>query len=144
MGSFLGSGTHVWLEIQPPGGEKVTFSGAKVTRLLGIVENLKKDYHKLATRGSVIISPPAGMSCSEWADRVISAGRELKLTMHKKLKFNGLFPSRTGHGNCCTIAHLIIQKAGGELPRFRPSGIAPGLRIPLAQERCNGRLDLAC
>ncbi len=127
MGSFLGRGTHVWLEIHPSEGEKVTFSGAKVTRLLGVIENLKKDYHKLATRGSVVIIPPAGVSCSEWAERVIEAGREVKQTMHKKLKFNSVFPSLSGHGNCCTIVNLIVDRAGGELPEFKPSGFAPGL-----------------
>lgn len=130
IGSFLGRGTHVWLEIHPAIGEKVTFSGAKVMRFLGVVENLKKDYHKLATRGSVEVSPPAGMACSEWAERVIEAGREIKLTMHKKLKFNGAFPSLSGHGNCCTIVSLIINRAGGKLPEFKPSGFAPGLFLP--------------
>lgn len=129
MGSFLGRGTHVWLEIHPPSGKKVTFSGTKVMRFLGVAENLKKDYHKRATRGFVVVSPPAGVSCSEWAERVIDAGREVKLTMHKKLKFNGAFPSLSGHGNCCTIVSLIVDRAGGELPEFRPSGFSPGLYL---------------
>ena len=127
FGSFLGSGTHVWLEVHPDHSEKVTFSGVKVERLLGIVENLKKDYDKQPTRGSVVIPPPSGMTCSEWADLVIKAGREVKLTMHKELSFSGLFPWLPGYGNWCSIALLIIAKAGGEIPTFRPSGFAPGL-----------------
>ena len=126
MGSFLGRGTHVWLEIHPSDGKKITFSGAKVMKFLGVVENLKKDYHKLATRGSVVINPPAGVSCSDWAERVIEAGREVKHTMHKKLRYNGIFPGLSGHGNCCTIVSLIVDRAGGELPEFNPSGFAPG------------------
>jgi len=139
MGSFLGRGTHVWLEIHPSEGEKVTFSGAKVMRFLGVVENLKKDYDKRATRGSVVIIPPVGVSSSEWAQRVIEAGREVKLTMHKKLKFNGAFPSLSGYGNCCTIASLIVDKAGGELPEFKPSGFAPGF---CSRMRLKRKLDI--
>ena len=127
FGSFLGRGTHVWLEIHPEEGEKITFSGAKAELLLGVVENLKKDYHKLATRGSVVIPAPIGMSCAEWAERVIEAGREVKITMNKELRFSGAFPNLPGRGNCCTIASLIIARAGGEIPRFSPSGFAPGL-----------------
>lgn len=127
MGSFLGRGTHVWMEIHPSNGKKVTFSGAKVMKLLGVVENLKKDYHKLTTRGSVVIEPPVGMNSADWADRVIEAGREVKLTMHKKLKYNGIFPCLKGYGNCCTIIRLILDKAGGKLPNFKPAGFTPGL-----------------
>lgn len=129
MGSFLGRGTHLWLEIHSPDGSKVTFSGAKLDKLLGIVENLKRDYHKPATRGSLVIKAPPGMSCTQWSETVIHAGREIKRTMHKKLKFNGPFPSRSGYGNCCTIVGLIIDKAGGEVPPFSPTGFAPGLYI---------------
>ena len=118
----------MWLEVHPDDGEKVTFSGAKVESLLGIVENLKKDYHKQPTRGSIVIPPPSGMACTEWADHVIAAGREVKLTMHKELGFSGLFPWLPGYGNCCSVVQLIIDKAGGEIPAFRPLGIAPGLR----------------
>jgi hypothetical protein len=128
FGSFLGRGTHVWLEVHPAEGEKVTFSGAKVERLLGIVENLKKDYHKQPTRGSVVIPAPVGVDCSEWANQVIDAGRELKDSMHKELEFSGLFPCLPGRGNCCTVVNLIISNAGGEIPEFCPSGFAPGLR----------------
>lgn len=141
MGSFLGRGTHVWLEIHPSVGNKVTFSGAKVTMRLGIAENLKKDYHKLATRGSVVVSPPAGMSSSEWADRVIGAGRDVKLTLHKKLKFNGTFPFLSGHGNCCTIVNMIVDRAGGKLPPFNPSGFAPGLGSPPPNKRSQNSLS---
>lgn len=118
----------MWLEVHPKEGEKVTFSGAKVEHLLGIVENLKKDYHKQPTRGSVVIPAPAGVDCQEWASRVIETGREVKLAMHKELQFSGLFPCRPGFGNCCSVVQIIISKAGGEVPEFRPSGIAPGLR----------------
>ena len=127
FGSFLGRGTHVWLEVHTADGEKVTFSGAKVDRLLGVVENLKKDYEKQPTRGSVVIPVPAGVDALEWADRVIEAGREVKETMHKKFSFSGLFPWLPGCGNCCSVAQLIITRAGGKIPAFRPSGIAPGL-----------------
>ncbi len=127
MGSFLGRGTHVWLEIHPAEGVKVTFSGAKVNKLLGVAENLKRDYHKTATRGEIIIQAPHGMDCNQWAQAVIAAGREVKHSMHKKLKYSGLFPSFSGYGNCCTIVALIIQQAGGEIPPFQPSGFAPGL-----------------
>lgn len=130
LGSFLGRGTHVWLEVHPEMGEKVTFSGAKVERMLAVVENLKKDYHKSPTRGSVVIPPPEGVECSEWARRVIEAGREVKDCMHKELGFTWLFPCLPGRGNCCTVVHLIIGKAGGEVPEFRPIGFAPGLRAP--------------
>jgi hypothetical protein len=128
FGSFLGRGTHVWLEVHPDDGEKVTFSGAKVESLLAVVENLKKDYHKQPTRGSIVIPPPSGMACTEWADLVIQAGREVKDSMHKELGFSGLFPWLPGYGNCCSVAQLIVSRAGGEIPAFRPTGIAPGLR----------------
>jgi hypothetical protein len=128
FGSFLGKGTHVWLEAHPYDGEKVTFSGTKVRSLLGVFENLKKDYHKQPTRGSVVIPAPTGIDCAEWADLVIQAGREVKDATHKELGFSGLFPWLPGYGNCCSVAQLIITKAGGEIPVFRPTGIAPGLR----------------
>jgi hypothetical protein len=130
FGSFLGRGTHVWLEVHPADGKKVTFSGAKIERLLGVVENLKKDYHKQPTRGSVVIPAPAGIGYLEWANRVIESGREVKDSMHKELGFSGLFPWLPGRGNCCSVAQLIITRAGGEIPEFRPSGVAPGLRTP--------------
>ena len=128
FGSFLGRGTHVWLEVHPEVGDKVTFSGAKVERLLGVVENLKKDYDKQPTRGSVVIPAPAGVDSLEWAKRVIEAGREVINTMHKEFGFSGLFPWLPGYGNCCSVAQIIISKAGGKIPQFRPSGVAPGLR----------------
>lgn len=132
FGSFLGRGTHVWLEVHPSNGEKVTFSGAKVNRLLGIVENLKRDYDKPATRGSVMITPPVGMSDDEWADHIVYTARVVKQERHKRLRYDGLFPFLTGRGNCCTVVLEIIKRAGGEMPVFRPKGVAPGLGSPFA------------
>lgn len=131
MGSFLGQGTHVWLEVLCPEGNKVTFSGAKAGRLLGIVENLKRDYDKPATRGSINIPPPKGFSNKEWATEVITAGRAIKWSMHKKLRYSGAFPDLSGYGNCATIAKLIIKKAGGKIPQFNPSGFTPRLNATL-------------
>ena len=127
MGSFLGRGTHVWLEIHPADGDKITFSGAKAKNLLAIIENLKRDYDKESTRGSVVIPPPNGISSPQWEDSVIQAGRDIKHTMHKKLRYSGAFPFLVGYGNCASIAHLIINQAGGELPKFKFSGFSPGL-----------------
>lgn len=127
FGSFLGRGTHVWLEIHSAEGKKVTFSGAKLNGKLGIVENLKKDYDKPATRGSVVIRPPKGIAESDWAKHIIDVARNLKLEQHKVLRYDGLFPFLTGRGNCCTVVMDIIHRAGGCLPVFRPKGIAPGL-----------------
>lgn len=128
MGSFLGRGTHVWLEVQADEGLKVTFSGANVKRRLRVAENLKKDYNKPSTRGSVVIPAPAGLSEKEWAEKVIDAGREVKCGMQKKLGYSGLFPSLPGRGNCCTVVLEIVRIAGGSIPDFRPVGFAPGLK----------------
>jgi hypothetical protein len=127
FGSFLGKGTHVWLELHLANGEKVTFSGAKVERLLGVVENLKKDYDKPPTRGSIIIPPPVGMSDEEWTRRVLEAGRTVKESLSKRVRYHGLLPQLPGYGNCCTVVNWIIDHAGGTIPKFRPAGIAPGL-----------------
>lgn len=129
MGSFLGRGTHVWIEVHRANGEKVTFSGAKVARLLGVVENLKNDYDKPPTRGSVVIPAPAGFTEDEWAERVLEAGRIVKQSLSKKLRYHGLFPCLPGYGNCCTVVNWIIEHAGGEMPDFRPAGFAPGLTV---------------
>lgn len=128
FGSFLGRGTHVWLEIESGRGTKITFSGANVQRKLRVAENLIKDFDKPSTRGSVVIPAPAGVSESEWAQRVVEAGREVKKSLQKKLKYSGFFPSLPGYGNCCTVVLDIVQRAGGEIPVFRPEGFAPGLR----------------
>ncbi|MGJ8672770.1 hypothetical protein [Rubritalea sp.] len=127
FGSFLGSGTHVWLEVHSPNAKKVTFSGARVQQLLGVVENHRKDYNKPPTRGSVIIPAPDGLSEQEWAERVIEAGRTVKKSMSKRLRYHGLLPCLPGYGNCCTVVNWIIGHAGGTIPSFRPAGIAPGL-----------------
>lgn len=128
FGSFLGKGTHVWLEVCLEDGEKVTFSGANVSRRLRLAENLKKDFNKPATRGSVVIPPPAGLSDSEWSQRVVVAGRAVKKSLARNLHYSGIFPQLPGYGNCCTAVLDIVRKAGGEMPEFRPEGFAPGLR----------------
>lgn len=127
MGSFLGKGTHVWIEVHLENGEKVTFSGANVSRRLRLAENLKKDFDKPATRGSVVIPPPSGLSESEWARRVIEAAREVKRDLPESILYSGMFPKFPGFGNCCTVALEIVQRAGGAMPRFKPAGFAPGL-----------------
>lgn len=128
MGSFLGKGTHVWLEVRSEDGLKVTFSGANVRQRLRVAENLEKDYDKPSTRGTVVIPAPAGLSEQEWAARVIAAGREMKSGLQKSLGYSGLFPRLPGHGNCCTVVIEIVRRAGGVIPNFRPIGFAPGLR----------------
>ena len=128
MGSFLGKGTHVWLEVRLDQDSKVTFSGANVQRKLRIAENLKKDFDKPATRGSMLVPAPAGLSEREWAERVIEAGRETKKSLRKSINYSGIFPKFPGYGNCCTVVLEIVQKAGGTIPKFRPLGFAPGLK----------------
>ncbi|MFC4992167.1 hypothetical protein [Rubritalea tangerina] len=129
FGSFLGRGTHVWLEIVREGGEKVTFSGAKVRRMLAVVENLKRDYDKESTRGAVVIPAPEGMGDAEWDALVIEAGRSVKASVDRRYRYSGLLHCLPDRGNCCTVVNLIIERAGGRIPRFRPQGVAPGLSV---------------
>jgi len=130
IGSFLGLGTHVWLVIVSNDGEKTTFSGSRVGKLLGVIKNFKRDYDKLPHRGEVIISPPHTMTQEEWDMAILEAGDVIQSTMNKELRFSGFFPCVKNYGNCCTIAKRIIELAGGVVPASRNfRGFTPGLTI---------------
>ena len=127
MDSFLGLGTHVWIEVTTSKGERTTFSGYKFHKLLGIMENHKRDYDRESTRGSVVITPPQDICEEEWEARVIRSGKEIVERLDKTLKFNGVNPCGKRSGNCCTIARAIITRAGGDIPQCKFKGFSPGL-----------------
>ncbi len=129
VGSFLGRGTHVWLEVYSADHQKIIFSGAKAGRLLGVVENLKKDYRKPSTRGDVVVPPPAGLTEQEWAREVIIAGRRVVRTMSRQMRYCGCLPNGRSRANCCTVVNVIIEEAGGVIPYFKIRGVAPGLHM---------------
>lgn len=126
-GSFLGMGTHVWLEVTSETSQRTTYSGSRLGRLLGVIKNLKKDYDRDALRGELIIPAPVNMTEHEWAEAVINAGESIREHYHKKLFFSWLFPSRKKAGNCCTVAKHIIEKAGGMIPEHHIKGVLFGL-----------------
>lgn len=127
MDSFLGLGTHIWIEVVSESGEKNTFSGYKSNKLLGIKENQQRDYDRESTRGSAIVTPPANMSQQQWDEQIIDSGRSILKQFDKTLLFNGINPCGKNSGNCCTIARAIITRAGGEMPKCKFKGFSPGL-----------------
>jgi len=131
-GSFLGFGTHVWLEIVSESGEKTTFSGSRSGKRLHVIRDYKRDYDRDAAHGMLEVKAPVGMSEQEWAERVIAVGEEILEEMHDGYAFNGVFPwGRTSAGveraNCCCVIRNIIERAGGEVPSGRIKGMQPGL-----------------
>ncbi len=131
-GSFLGRGTHVWLEISNEKAGKTTFSGAKSGDLLHVYRDYKRDYDRAYERGLLEIRPPAGMNDKEWDDAVITASLEVQEEYHGNFAFNGLFPwgvNREGipRSNCCHVASEIIRRAGGILPKGKLRGVLPKL-----------------
>jgi hypothetical protein len=131
-GSFLGFGTHVWLEITNHLGEKITFSGARRGKFLHVIKNYKRDIERSPELGLLEISPPHGVSSQDWDERVISAALEILEEMHMVHIFNGVWPwgnSRSGlpRSNCCRVVKNIIDRAGGEIPNGRIKGVLPGL-----------------
>lgn len=131
-GSFLGRGTHVWLEIIDQNGEKTSFSGSKQGELLQVIRDYKRDYDREHARGLLEVLPPEGVNDQEWADAVIAAALEIQEEMHGEFAFNGFFPwgeasSGIPRSNCCRVVQNIIQRAGGEIPSGRISGVFPGL-----------------
>lgn len=129
IGSFLGTGTHVWLEINTQDGRKITFSGSKMGDMLGVIKNYKRDYDKPPHRGVIVIPPPEGVTENEWDDIIIEAGDRVRDSLHKKLSFSGPFPNHTVRGNCCTIVNAIIEVAGGCIPYKKLRGFTPGLKM---------------
>ncbi len=131
-GSFLGRGTHVWLEVRNEDGEKTTFSGAKSGKLLHVVTDYKRDYDRGHDRGILEILRPEGMDEKVWGEAVISAAEEVQAEMHGNFAFNGFWPwgeTRSGmpRSNCCYVASEIIRRAGGEIPSGQIRGVLPGL-----------------
>lgn len=131
-GSFLGFGTHVWLEIIDQAGKRTTFSGSRNDKLLHVIRDYKRDYDRDAKHGLLEVEPPAGMSEGEWADAVISAAIEIQQEMHGGYAFNGFWPwgkTRKGvpRSNCCWVVRKVIERAGGKLPNGRIKGVLPGL-----------------
>ncbi len=130
-GTFLGQGTHVWLVIES-GDEKVSFSGAKAGKILRVYKNYKRDHNRDGERGKIVILPPSEMSDEEWAKAVMSAGDEVMDRLDSHYVFNGIWPhgrNRSGQdrANCGTIVSLIIEQAGGVIPKSRLRGFVPGL-----------------
>ena len=130
IGSFLGRGTHVWLEIITADGTKTTFSGAKGGTHLGVIKNYKKDYDRPSTRGTVVIPPPYGMSQDEWDTQIITAGDKIIEKLHKKYLYKGFLPYGKNRGNCCTIINAIVEEAGGQIPHQTIQGWTPSLGYP--------------
>ncbi len=131
-GSFLGRGTHVWLEVTDAEGNKTTFSGVKNGRMLDVIRDYKRDYDRDAARGLLEISPPDHLTEDEWSMAVLSAAEEVLDEMHGNYAFNGIFPwGKTSSGiprsNCCCVAQNIIKRAGGEIPDDKIKGVLPGL-----------------
>jgi hypothetical protein len=131
-GSFLGMGTHVWLEITLGNGERTSFSGAKNGKLLHVVRDYKRDHHRGHDHGLLEIAPPEGMSDEEWGQAVINAALVIQDEMHGNFVFNGVWPwGKTMAGNprsnCCCVASKIITAAGGKIPDGRIRGVLPGL-----------------
>ena len=131
-GSFLGRGTHVWLEIKNEKVGKVTFSGAKSGLLLHVYRDYKRDYDRGHDRGILEVKPPDTMTSEEWDEAVIAAACIVQEEVHGNFAFNGFFPwGKTQDGilrsNCCVVARKIITKAGGVLPNGRIKGVLPGL-----------------
>jgi hypothetical protein len=131
-GSFLGFGTHVWLEIIDHQGEKTTFSGARRGKFLHVLKNYKRDFGRGADHGLLEISPPQGMSEAEWAGKVIATADSILDEMHEGFAFNGVWPwgkTRAGipRSNCCWVVRNIIEQAGGVIPNGRIKGVLPGL-----------------
>ena len=131
-GSFLGIGTHVWLEIIDHRGEKTTFSGSRNGKLLQVLRDYKRDFDRDAKHGLLEVSPPQGMSEKEWGAAVISAALKIQEEMHEGYAFNGVWPwgkTRGGvpRSNCCWVVRNIIERAGGEIPNGRIKGVLPGL-----------------
>lgn len=132
-GSFLGRGTHVWLEITV-GSEKTSFSGSKSGRILRIYKNYRRDHDRHHERGIIIIPAPKHMTEIEWSKAVIEAGDDVIARLDKRYAFNGIWPrgkvkSEINRANCCTIVSLIIRQAGGSIPRAKLKGVVPGLWI---------------
>jgi len=130
-GSFLGRGTHVWLEILG-GDKKTTFSGSKCGKMLHVLRDYKRDYGRDHARGIIEIPAPSGSSDAEWREAVEAAALEVQNEMHDHYAFNGFWPwGKNGDGiprsNCCCVAQKIIERAGGEIPKERLRGVLPGL-----------------
>lgn len=131
-GSFLGMGTHVWLEIIDGKGERTTFSGAKNGKLLHVIRDYKRDYDRGHDHGVLEILPPEGMSDEEWVEALMSSALEVQDEMHGKFAFSGVWPrgkSFTGipRSNCCCVAVRIVEGAGGKIPNGKIRGVLPGL-----------------
>ena len=131
-GSFLGRGTHVWLEVRNEKLGKTTFSGAKSGDLLHVYRDYKRDFDRGHDRGLLEILVPAGMSEEEWDDAVIKHAEKVREEVHGNFAFSGFFPwgkTREGYSrsNCCIVAREIITRAGGRLPNGRIRGVVPGL-----------------
>jgi len=129
-GSFLGFGTHVWIEVIDKDMVKTTFSGAKAGKHLAVFKNYKRDYDKEAKRGEISIPAPPTISENEWDKIVIQAGDFILNSKHMKLLFTGYFPCGKKRGNCCLIAKWIIAHAGGAIRSDRKlKGFTPGLIV---------------
>lgn len=131
-GSFLGFGTHVWLEITNHQGEKTTFSGARNGKFLRVIKNYKRDSERSPDLGFLEVFPPDGMSEEDWAERVFNTALEIVYEMENGYAFNGVWPwgkTRAGlpRSNCCRVVKIIIDRAGGEIPNGRIKGVLPGL-----------------
>lgn len=132
VGSFLGLGTHTWIEISH-NGQKTTYSGSKrPMNILAVIKNYKRDYDREAKRGTLTVTPPEGISEEIWAQKVIESAENVLTAMHEKYCFSGLFPYGKSKGlqraNCCTVLSRIIREAGGKIPPGRIKGFTPGLK----------------
>ena len=131
-GSFLGFGTHVWLEIIDHQGVKTTFSGARRGKFLHVLQNYKRDFDRGADHGLLEVPPPLGMSEQDWDELVISVALKIQEEMGQHHAFNGFWPwGKTFRGaprsNCCRVVKSIIKQAGGEMPNGKIKGVMPGL-----------------
>ena len=131
-GSFLGLGTHIWLEIIDYKGDKTTFSGSRSGKLLHVLQDYKRDYERAADHGLLEVLPPRGMDEESWGEEVISSALEIQDEMHEGFAFNGVWPwgktlSGVPRSNCCVVVRNIVERAGGAVPDGKIKGVQPGL-----------------
>ena len=123
-----GLGAHTYTVVTQSNGTQTTFSSHNVNGQNVVSMNHSSDTSPHMNAGSVVISPPEGMTQEQFDSAVIAQGEAM--VNSESLEYSA-FPNsdNSGEGNCHTTTRNLVNGAGGKIPEsYDPKGMNPDLQ----------------